>query len=246
MAEISGADAEHLVRVLRVEAGQTFEVSDNHRAYLAHIESARKSSVVFRIAEELAPKPRTVSLLLYPALFKFDRFEWLVEKATELGVSRIEPFAATRTEQGLVEASRKRVERWRKISLEASQQSRRDHLPTIEPALRSLEHVKPDSNLVLVLDENPAAPSILQQVQGRVSSIDHVAIVLGPEGGWTEEERLAIAKRGWTPCSLGPTILRAETAALAALAILTAAWASTATPGGSLPHALAERPPAPM
>lgn len=246
VAEITGADADHLVRVLRVEAGQIFELSDNQRAYLAQVESARKNSVIFRINEELPAKPQSMPLLLYPALIKFDRFEWLVEKATELGVSLIQPFAATRTEQGLVEASRKRVERWRRIGLEASQQSRRDHLPRIESALRSLDHLKPTTDLVMVLDEDPAAPPILQALRSDISATKEIGIVLGPEGGWTEEERREIARRGWTACSLGPVILRAETAAISALAIVQAAVAIAIRPAESLPHALAERPPAPV
>src|SRR6185437_855054 len=108
-AELTGADAEHLVRVLRAEVGQVYEISDNGQKYLAEIETARKSSVVFRVVKELpAARPRA-AVYLYPALFKFDRFEWMVEKATELGVTGIHPFQAARSERGLGEAGRKRI-----------------------------------------------------------------------------------------------------------------------------------------
>ncbi len=129
-------EAEHLVRVLRAEPGQIYELSDNQNLYLAEIEVARKSVVTFRITEKLAPPPPPVHIALIAALFKFDRFELLVEKATELGVSVIQPFEATRTERGLGQASLKRSSRWEKIAVEASQQSRRVHLPVIAPWVR--------------------------------------------------------------------------------------------------------------
>src|SRR5437762_469686 len=85
IAELTGPDAEHLVRVLRAEVGQLYELSDNRDLYLARIEVARKSVVSFRILEKLDSPAPAVSLSLIAALIKFDRFEWLVEKATELG-----------------------------------------------------------------------------------------------------------------------------------------------------------------
>jgi 16S rRNA (uracil1498-N3)-methyltransferase len=224
-AELSGPDAEHLVRVLRAEVGQLYELSDNHDLYLARIEVARKSVVSFRVLERLDSPAPAVHLSLVAALIKFDRFEWLVEKATELGVSLILPFEATRTDPGLAQASHKRRARWEKIAVEASQQSRRVHLPQIEPAVRFAEALQIDASLRLLLDETSAAPPILERLPEQRSSSDRVALLLGPEGGWTDEERLEAAKAGWLPCSLGTTILRAETAGIAGLAVIQAAWA---------------------
>jgi len=124
-AEIAGESAQHLTRVLRVEKGQTFEITDNSRVWLATVESARRDLVRFEVAGELDPGPPAPEVTLYLALIKFDRFEWAVEKATELGVSRIVPVAASRSERGLFEGGQKRVERWRRIAHEASEQSRR-------------------------------------------------------------------------------------------------------------------------
>jgi 16S rRNA (uracil1498-N3)-methyltransferase len=221
-AELTGEDAAHLVRVLRVEPGQLFEISDNARVYLAEVETARKTEVVFRVKEELPPGPPCLDVTLCPALIKFDRFEWLVEKATEMGVSRIQPFAATRTDHGLFAAAAKRLERWRKIGLEASQQSRRARLPKIDAAVRSIKEIKSDASLKLLLDEESQTP-ILSQLPARLTGADTVAIVLGPEGGWTDDERALAIATEWKPCSLGNMILRAETAAVAALAIVQAA-----------------------
>lgn len=223
-AELTGPDAEHLVRVLRAEAGQLYELSDNRDLYLARIEVARKSLVSFSVLEKLAFPAPSVHVSLLAALFKFDRFEWLIEKATELGVSLIQPFDATRTEPGLAQASPKRRARWNKIALEASQQSRRVRLPEIEPAVRFAKILHGDATVRLLLDEIPDAPPILQRLPGQRSLADTVELLLGPEGGWTDEERAQAVEAGWLPCSLGTTILRAETAGVAALAIVQAAW----------------------
>ena len=221
-AELSGQDAEHLVRVLRVEPGQVYELSDNNRVYLAEIESARKSLVVFRIVEELAQPAPGIAVTLLPALFKFDRFEWLIEKATELGVTAIQPWEAVRSERGLAQAAVKRIERWKKIALEASQQSRRAHLPEIaQPVLLSLALKTSTSSLQLLLDEETTAPPIANHLGMRPSS---VSLILGPEGGWTTPEREQASLSNWQSCSLGNTILRAETAAIAALAVVRAAF----------------------
>lgn len=232
-AELTGPDAEHLVRVLRVEPGQVYELSDNQHLYLAEIESARKSAVSFRILEQLeAPSP-SVHITLLPALFKFDRFEWLIEKATELGVSRIQPFEAVRTERGLAQAAAKRLARWQKIALEASQQSRRLHLPSMEPPVRFAAALETTAGLRLLLDENVDVPPILQLLPSRRTPEDRLAVLLGPEGGWTAEEREQAINPGWLPCSLGKTVLRSETAAVAGLAILQTAWQNAPHPNNS-------------
>lgn len=225
-AQLTGSDAEHLVRVLRAEPGQLYEISDNNDLYLAEIEQARKSLVSFRIIEKLDSPAPSANVTLVTALIKFDRFEWLVEKATELGVSTIQPFEATRTERGLAEASERRLARWHKIALEASQQARRARLPHINSSISLQQAVQIDANIKLILDENPEATPIIQQIPKERTTADRVALLVGPEGGWTETERREAATAGWSACSLATTILRAETAAIAGLAIIQAAWAS--------------------
>jgi 16S rRNA (uracil1498-N3)-methyltransferase len=225
-AELTGPDAEHLVRVLRAEAGQIYELSDNQNLYLAEIETARKSLVAFRITEKLEVPPQSVHLTLLPALIKFDRFELMLEKAIELGVSVIQPFEATRTEHGLAQAAAKRLARWERIATEASQQSRRVYLPRIEMPIRFARALAADATIRLILEEE-TAPAILTQLPTEKNPADRVALLLGPEGGWTDEERNAAKAAGWLPCSLGQTILRAETAAIAGLAVIQAAWSQS-------------------
>jgi 16S rRNA (uracil1498-N3)-methyltransferase len=217
-AELRGEEARHLTRVLRVEAGQQFEISDNGSVYLAEVVEARGERVVFRAGEPVDSPPPAARVTLCAALVKFDRFEWIVEKATELGVERILPVETARSEKGLFEASRKRSERWQRIARESSQQSRRARLPEILPAARFEAALATAAASRVFLDE-AAAPPLLAVLGGA----EEVALLLGPEGGWTGHEREQAAAAGWRPASLGNQILRAETAATAALAIVMAA-----------------------
>lgn len=222
-AELRGDEARHLTRVLRVEPGQRFEITDQQSAWLAEIDEARGDRVVFRVVEPLETAPVPVCITLYAALIKFDRFEWLVEKATELGVEAIQPVDAARSDRGLFEASRKRVERWQRIAREASQQSRRLRAPAIMPAARSSSALGEAQGHRYFLEEE-AAPALIRTLPGERVPLAGVALFTGPEGGWTDPERQAAAAAGWQPVSLGPQVLRAETAALAAVAIVVNAW----------------------
>jgi 16S rRNA (uracil1498-N3)-methyltransferase len=217
-AELTGDDARHLARVLRAEAGQRYEISDNYRAYLAEISAIAAHRVTFRILDPIPEEAPCLEIFLFAALIKFDRFEWLIEKATELGVARIFPVIAERSEKGLDLGAAKRIERWKKIAREASQQARRVRMPeitlpeTFEAAVRrTLPHR-------YFLDEQAGLDSLARARQTEALSI--AAILTGPEGGWTDRERALAGREGWKPVSLGPRILRAETAAIAAIAIL--------------------------
>ena len=223
LAELHGEEARHLTRVLRVEPGQQYEISDNHAAYLAEIAEARGERVVFRIVEPI-PAPHPVApITLLASIVKFDRFEWIVEKSTELGVERIVPVAATRTEKGLFDASAKRAERWLRIARESSQQSRRVRIPAILPAVRFERAIAETAEYRCFLDEGEAPP-LLATLPAERAATDRIAVLLGPEGGWTDAERQLAKASGWRTASLGPNILRTETAAVAALAILANAW----------------------
>lgn len=215
-AEITGENAHHLTRVLRVEAGQKFEITDSERAWLATVETARKDLVRFAVEEELPAGPELPEVTLYLALIKFDRFEWAVEKATELGVTRIVPFEAGRSEQGLFVGAPKRVDRWRRIAREASEQSRRLRAPEIDLPVRF--PISDVSTHRVWLDEQPGATPLIAAFSLRPE--DSVAMLVGPEGGWIDSERRKFGESGWQNVSLGPCILRAETAVCAALAVV--------------------------
>jgi len=232
-AEVSGDSAHHLRNVLRVEAGQKYEICDGGRVYLAQVELSTKKRVRFQVLEELPAVLPPVRVYLYVALVKFDRLELIVEKATELGVERIAPVIASRSEKGLEKAADKRRQRWRKIAVEASQQSRRVRLPELAPLAKFREAVRAEADHRYFLEEAAGAAPFLTQLPeaGRRGPADVVTLLAGPEGGWTEAERMAAAEREWRSVSLGPQILRTETAAIAAAALVMAAWsAAAATP----------------
>jgi len=221
-AQLEGDEARHLTRVLRVEPGQRYEISDNRNVYLAEVETARKEHVVFRTLEKLEVPAPAAALVLYAALVKFDAFEWMIEKATELGVTEIVPVEAARSERGLDRAAIRRVERWRRIALEASQQARRAYLPEIREPVSFDEALAEYAAHHYVLDETPGGVALLRALPRERSASERLAVLTGPEGGWTEDERAAFTAAGWTRVSLGPLILRAETAAISALAVAAA------------------------
>ena len=225
-AELRGGEAHHLTRVLRVEPGQRYEISDNEALYLAEVELAGKDRVVFRVIETLDPGGPEASVTLLASLVKFDRFEWMVEKATELGAAAIVPVNAARSEKGLATGAARRVERWRKIALEGSQQCRRRRMPVICAPEDFAQALRRTAQFRYLLDELPGAPALLSSLPplGERPPAASVAVLAGPEGGWTDQERSAAAGAGWRAVSLGRLILRAETAALAALAVIGAAW----------------------
>jgi 16S rRNA (uracil1498-N3)-methyltransferase len=218
-ALVSGDRAHHLGVVLRAQAGQLYELSDGTRVCLGRVEKVARDAVEFALIEELPANEPTLRVTLLLSVVKFDAFEWAIEKATELGVAEIVPLAAARSEKALVAAAEKRSERWRKIVLEAAQQSRRVRLPVLQSAAKpELAFASLGDRLGIFLSERAEAPVLRTVLSTRVAS--KAILAIGPEGGWTDEERDAALKAGFHEASLGRLILRTETAVIAALASL--------------------------
>ena len=216
---MEGEAAHHLGRVLRAQIGQLYELSDGEQVWLGRIESVGRDRLQFALVEELPAVHPGVDLTLLLAVVKFDAFEWAIEKATELGVSTIVPLAAERSEKALLSAAAKRAERWKKILLEASQQSRRVRVPVLG------ELVRPESafasrrdGLRVMLSERADASPLRKVLQGQRAT--KATLAIGPEGGWTDAEFAAAQSGGFLEASLGRLILRTETAVIAALASL--------------------------
>lgn len=216
-AVMDGDVAHHLGRVLRAQPGQLYELSDGQQVWLGRIEVAERDRVEFALVEELAAYKPALQITLLLAVVKFDAFEWAIEKATELGVSKIVPLAAARSEKGLLAAAEKRAERWRKILLEASQQSRRVNVPELAAVAKPDKAFAASAEGVrVILSERGGAQALRMVLEGRR---DHAAVLaIGPEGGWTEEEFPAAGAAGFQEASLGGLILRTETAVVAGLA----------------------------
>jgi len=227
-AKLSGAQAAHLGRVLRAQTGMQFDIVAGDRVRRGSIVEISDLIIEFALGEEIDADPALpVTLLL--AVFKFDRLEWAIEKATELGVERIVPVVARRTEKHLAQAAASRVERWRRIAREAAQQSRRSDTVEILDPMQMKDAIREEPDAVRLLLAESERMTMLRdalnasnQNAGETSST-RIRLAIGPEGGWTPEEETLFANEGWTPVSLGPRILRAETAAIAAVSIV-AAW----------------------
>ena len=222
-AVLTGEHADHLVRVLRASVGQEFDVAANGVVRFARIVSVEDSRVEFELGDEvpLASAPKLTLLL---AVFKFDRMEWAIEKCTELGVAQIVPAIARRTDAHLAAAVAKRVERWRRIALHAAEQSRRTAPPEIAAPMKLSDAVTLTGSLRIVLSESEQQLQLRDAIESQSAETEEDTILaVGPEGGWTTDELQGFQQAGWISASLGTTILRAETAAIAATAIIISA-----------------------
>jgi 16S rRNA (uracil1498-N3)-methyltransferase len=234
-AALLGDQAAHLTRVLRARIGQEFDLvlhPDKSAANAVTPAGVRRGRIVqvtdgrveFELGAALpAVRDSDIQINLLLAVFKFDRMEWAIEKAVELGVAQITPLLARRTEKHLALAAGKRVERWSRIAREASQQSRRDSLPAVNApvGLKAAIQQSADTRVILAeggLDEGGDPPA-LRELLDSLGNFSTFNLAVGPEGGWTADELDMFVEAGWQTASLGKNILRVETAAIAALAL---------------------------
>ncbi|HEX3435582.1 MAG TPA: 16S rRNA (uracil(1498)-N(3))-methyltransferase [Pseudacidobacterium sp.] len=225
-ASLAGERASHLIRVLRAQAGMEYDIVAGDRVWHAVIAGITGDAVRFNLVAEVEADPALpITLLL--SIFKFDRLEWAIEKATELGVERIVPVIARRSEKHLVESAEKRVDRWRRIARESAQQSRRSDVPLIDavlPLKTAARQANNDVRLLLAEQERSTTlrRAVEEALQNSGDEMPAIRMAVGPEGGWTAEEEALFDAEGWKPVSLGPRILRAETAAMTATAVVAA------------------------
>jgi 16S rRNA (uracil1498-N3)-methyltransferase len=224
-ATLVGAQAEHLARVLRAEVGSEADVVAGGRVFHARVAAVSNQEVRFDLIAELKADP-ALAVTLAVSIYKFDRMEWALEKATELGVGAVVPVIARRTEKHLAQAAEKRAERWRRIVHEAAQQSRRSDVPLIHEPTTLVARVRAVSTASrIVLAEQERATTLraaIEEVAGQAAGqkMPELEIAIGPEGGWAPDEEALFDVNGWRAVSLGPRILRAETAAIVALAVV--------------------------
>jgi 16S rRNA (uracil1498-N3)-methyltransferase len=224
---ITGAQAEHLSRVLRAQPGMEADVVAGGHVFHAEIAAVSPGEVRFNLVTELHADP-ALPVTLVMAVYKFDRMEWAIEKATELGVAAIVPVIAQRSEKHLAQSAPKRAERWRRIAHEAAQQSRRSDVPLIHEPTSLATCVRSTSNAArIVLAEQERTATLRRLVDEAIQAADDempvLEIAIGPEGGWSPAEEALFDANGWKAATLGPRILRAETAAIAALSVLASA-----------------------
>jgi len=221
-AALTGEHATHLRRVLRAQIGQEFDIANAAGVRRGRIVSLSDERVEFALGDEVASRA-AADLTLVLAIFKFDRMEWAIEKCTEIGVARIIPVIARRTDAHLATAAVKRHERWGRIARQAAEQSRRTAPPEILAPIKLTDFFGGDWGKAIELS---VPRVVLSESEMDVSLRDvlpasaHAAVLaVGPEGGWAEDELVLFREAGWKPASLGPTILRAETAAMVGAAL---------------------------
>jgi len=228
---LTGDLAHHLRDVLRSETGETIELVDEKQArYRTELTQVTKHKIVANILQkDEKPPPSGPSIFLAQAVLKGDKMDWVVQKATELGVTAIFPVVTERTiARPRTEREAHQIGRWRKIAKEASQQCGRSDIPMVRTvvSLDALLKNPPDVSLKLIPWEQEQKPSLkvvlaepnLHCPAGQWNN--SMIVLIGPEGGLTPSEVEKARETGWISVSLGPRILRAETAGLAVLAIL--------------------------
>ena len=223
-ASIIGAQAAHLARVLRAEPGMEADVVAGGHVFHAEVAAVSPDEVRFNLVAEVQADP-ALPVTLVVAVYKFDHMEWAIEKSTELGVAALAPVIAQRTEKHLAQAAEKRAERWRRIAHEAAQQSRRSDVPVIHNPTPLATRVRAASETTrIVLAEQERTTTLRRLIEEAVEAAGEempaLEIAIGPEGGWAPGEEALFDANGWRAATLGPRILRAETAAIAALAVV--------------------------
>jgi 16S rRNA (uracil1498-N3)-methyltransferase len=223
-ATLTGAQAEHMARVLRAQPGMEADVVAGGHVFHAEVAAVAQHEVRFNLIAEIEADP-ALPITLVISIFKFDHMEWGIEKATELGVAAIAPVIAHRTEKHLAQGAGKRGERWRRIAHEAAKQSRRSDVPLIHDPSPLADRVRIASDAIrIVLAEQERSTTLRTAVDEAVNAARNkmpiLELAFGPEGGWSPEEEALFDANGWRAASLGPRVLRAETAAIAALAVV--------------------------
>lgn len=224
-AVLSGGNFHHIVRVMRMKTGDSlWVVFHGGKAGKAIIVDIDDSSVEVRIAEwEEKMKELPVQVTIASGLPKGDKWEWIIQKGTELGASQFVPFIAVRSVVKWEEKkSSKKLERWKKIAKEAAEQSHRQIIPEIEKPVSFIELLKLGesfSHKAIAYEEaaKDDEKGNFAQMLASCSPGDQLLLVFGPEGGIADEEAAKLKSHGFTLCGLGPRILRTETAPLYAL-----------------------------
>lgn len=221
---VAGDLLRHLRDSLRTRVGETLMIGDGRtRRYRITVTAITKQGLTGHISESLSrPAGTTPSLTLGQALLKGDKMDWVIQKATELGVSRIVPLLCRHS---LVQPKAGRIDqqlaRWQRIALEAAQQSEQWSVPTIDlPRPLATFCSASTHDLRLMLAERRETGARMNDLPLPTAPESSVVVVIGPEGGWTQDEAAEAEQAGFLPVTLGPTVLRAETAAVTAVGIL--------------------------
>lgn len=231
-AFIEGDLFRHLVKVLRLKAGAQVVLADGEGSeHTGVITSLERERAVVRIEQSvlLPSPPATPGITLYQAIPKNDRMELVLQKGTELGVAEFVPVISSRTIPRLSgEKAVQRIRRWERIVMEAARQSCRQDIPRVTAIVSLAEALATAYQEVRLFLWEEELELGLKHVIDRTRKPSSVAVLVGPEGGLSREDADAAVSAGFIPVSLGPRILRTETAGLAAVSILQYVWGDMA------------------
>jgi 16S rRNA (uracil1498-N3)-methyltransferase len=222
---VTGEDYNHIKKVLRLKCGELITLSDGEGLeYVAEIVEFGDGFVHTKVVESFKNTTEPpIKVTLYQGLPKSDKMDFIIQKSVELGITKIVPVLTERTVVRLdsEKDALKKCERWNRISLEAAKQCNRGIIPKIEIPISFKEAIKQTENKALsLIPYEKEAKNSLKQILKRVDSISEISVFIGPEGGFTEQEIEQAVSFGLSSVTLGPRILRTETAGIAVLSIL--------------------------
>ncbi|MCX6838323.1 MAG: 16S rRNA (uracil(1498)-N(3))-methyltransferase [Verrucomicrobia bacterium] len=213
-------EAQHCSRVMRKQPGDRIEIFDGAgRVAVCEITQVSKSEVQAQITTETRVEPFQTAIHLFPALIKAEPFEWLLEKAVELGAASIQPVITERTVIHLDAAqTEKKLTKWRRHMIESAKQCHTPFVPELKAPIAFAASLKVQADMKLIPALSEHTRTLKQALPA--SKPASVAVLIGPEGDFTNEEETQAFSAGFVPITLGALVLRAETAAIATLAIL--------------------------
>ncbi len=212
---LSDKDYHHAIRVYRLKSNDKIELKTQKYSYLCQLTDV-KDKLIFKVISKRSLIPPKLNVTLCQSLIKKDAFEYLLQKVTEIGVTQIIPYASERSVTHIKDPMTKLM-RWNKICEEASKQCGRDFIPKISPIVKDLNALRLTSDNRLIANETLREPSLKSIIEG-FDPTKEIVILVGPEGGFTDQEILLAHELGFSSCSISQQILRSETATLSILA----------------------------
>ena len=214
------SDINHIINVMRMKVGNKFQIVYNEKLYTCAIKNIEKRNVEYEIidTEELKDKKK-YKVILACSIIKEQKMDYLIQKATELGVDEIIPLITERTIVKVDSKKDNKINRWTKIAKEATEQSHIIKMPTIHNIITLKELINVRGNAKIVCNTNEMSKNIKKVLQDNKKS-DTMIIVVGPEGGFSEKELTFLTENDFISVSLGNNVLRAETVPLYILSVI--------------------------
>lgn len=220
-------EIKHITKVMRLRSGDKVElIASNKKEFIAQIREIKKDEIILDIVDEMIKKRELdCRITIYQGIPKGQKMELIIQKSTELGVSRIVPCQLKRCVSNISEKEDKKISRWQKIAQEASKQSKRIMVPVIENTMgidEIIEDMKTNQINILFYEseENLMIKDYIRKINNSGEKIISAGIIIGPEGGLEESECFLLSESGAKTVSLGDRILRTETAAIYGATVL--------------------------